>query len=219
MPKIQDRVANFKIMENIQFEHEGMTYLVTSPDTVTLINGKNGDVVIPSSINYEDKNYQVTAIFEGAFIDCKGLTSVVVPESVVGFAQEINGDETSKSLYETFSDLPELESVKLDGPCVMELNDRDFHHCIGLKTVQFPSSLRMIHGEPFYCCFNIEKVIVTSPQPPRVGGNPFLNYPKVMLDGKTFAGGKSVTVHVPANSLDAYKRDAYWSQFNIEAIS
>ena len=41
-----------------------------------------GDIVIPSSINYEAKTYSVTSIGEYAFSACSALASVNIPNSV-----------------------------------------------------------------------------------------------------------------------------------------
>ena len=41
-----------------------------------------GNVVIPSSVNYNSKDYSVTSIDTYAFYCCYGLTSVTIPNSV-----------------------------------------------------------------------------------------------------------------------------------------
>ena len=46
-----------------------------------------GDVVIPSSVNYEGINYIVTSIGDYAFWDCTGLTSVVIGNSVTSIGK------------------------------------------------------------------------------------------------------------------------------------
>lgn len=45
-------------------------------------NEYSGDVVIPESVEYEGKTYNVTSIGYAAFRDCDGLTSVTIPNSV-----------------------------------------------------------------------------------------------------------------------------------------
>lgn len=42
----------------------------------------SGDVVIPSSFNYQGITYNVTSIGRSAFSECRGLTSVTIPDSV-----------------------------------------------------------------------------------------------------------------------------------------
>ena len=42
----------------------------------------SGDIVIPSTVTYNDVTYSVTSIDVRAFQECGGLTSVVIPESV-----------------------------------------------------------------------------------------------------------------------------------------
>ena len=44
--------------------------------------GYSGDIVIPESVNYNGTAYSVTSIGYAAFLDCTGLTSVTIPNSV-----------------------------------------------------------------------------------------------------------------------------------------
>ena len=65
-------------------EMDGIYYnLVKSRAYVTY--GKKeyiGDVVIPSSIKYNSKEYEVTNIGDEAFKDCTELTSISLPNTV-----------------------------------------------------------------------------------------------------------------------------------------
>lgn len=42
----------------------------------------SGNVVIPSSVTYNETNYSVTTIGDSAFEGCTGLTSITIPNSV-----------------------------------------------------------------------------------------------------------------------------------------
>ena len=47
----------------------------------------SGDIIIPSTILYNDTTYNVTSIEKNAFQDCAGLTSVTIPNSVTTIGQ------------------------------------------------------------------------------------------------------------------------------------
>ena len=73
------------------FEMDGIYYDINSDETsVTVTNetgdsyagSYSGDVVIPSSVTHDGKNYSVTTIGDCAFRGCIDLTSVTIPESV-----------------------------------------------------------------------------------------------------------------------------------------
>ena len=43
----------------------------------------SGDIIIPEKVSYNGVEYSVTSIGEEAFLDCTGLTSVEIPNSIV----------------------------------------------------------------------------------------------------------------------------------------
>ena len=55
---------------------------VKQAEVTTNPNGYKGNIVIPSSIVYNDVIYSVTSIGGGAFQYCRDLTSVTIPNSV-----------------------------------------------------------------------------------------------------------------------------------------
>ncbi len=48
----------------------------------TFANDYTGKIEIPSTVNYNNTEYRVTAISNFAFINCTGLTSIIIPEGV-----------------------------------------------------------------------------------------------------------------------------------------
>ena len=51
-------------------------------------NEYTGSVTIPSTVTYSGKTYSVTAIGNGAFRECSGLTSVTIPNSITSIGYE-----------------------------------------------------------------------------------------------------------------------------------
>ena len=59
---------------------DGKTVYVTYK--TTSYNSYSGSVVIPSTVTYSGTTYSVTSIGKYAFYECRGLTSVTIPNSV-----------------------------------------------------------------------------------------------------------------------------------------
>ena len=70
------------------FVLDGINYNITSainPFSVSVTSGisYSGDIVIPSSVNYNDTIYTVNSIGSNAFNGCSSLSSVSVPNTVI----------------------------------------------------------------------------------------------------------------------------------------
>ena len=114
---------------------DGICYILISEDktaAVTFGDEKySGEVVIPSSITVEGKEYTVTFIGAYAFENCSGLTSVTIPNSV-----------TSIDGY-AFKNCSGLTSITIPNSVTVIDNDA-FSGCISLTSITIPNSVTSI---------------------------------------------------------------------------
>ena len=200
---------------------EGCTGLtsVIIPNSVTEIGeftfyGCTGltSVFIPES---------VTKIHGRAFSDCTGLTSVTVPGSVT----EIGG-------Y-AFSDCTGLTSVIIPNS-VNTIGSGAFYGCTGLTgALVIPESVTEIGGDAFSDCSGLESLYLLPKSVKLIDSYAFENnnfsnvyctaVEPLEASKSAFGFGRyqsNATLHVPYESLDAYK-DSYWGSFffrNIEGF-
>ncbi len=79
------------VAKAIEVEVDGIKYdIIIKIKTAKVTNGKmkSGDVVIPSTIEYNGVVCNVTEISDRAFYGCSGLTSITIPESVTSIGKE-----------------------------------------------------------------------------------------------------------------------------------
>ncbi len=75
--------------QGIEFDQAGLYYEVNSVSdkTLTLLGAVsdscNGDFVLPVSVTYNGEEYKISDIVEKAFFGCNGMTSIIIPESVI----------------------------------------------------------------------------------------------------------------------------------------
>lgn len=74
---------------NVYFTSEGLRFALNTNATVAIqpLN-TSGNVVIPSSVTYNKKTYNVTAVAANAFEGCKRLETVTIPISVTAVGEK-----------------------------------------------------------------------------------------------------------------------------------
>ena len=183
---------------------------VTIPNSVTSIGERafsycSGltSVTIPNSVTY---------IGDGAFSGCSGLTSVTIPNSVTYI-----GDQA-------FQSCSGLTSVTIPNS-VTSIGDGAFNVCSGLTSVTIPNSVTYIGNYAFYGCSGLTSVTIGSGVK-QINQQAFAeckelkdvyclaeSVPNAKTDAFKDSYPEYTTLHVPANSLNAYKNTAPWSSF------
>ena len=130
------------------FEVDGIYYNITGSNTVSVtflgdfcseFNEYSGEVTIPATVIYGSTSYSVTAIGDGAFEGCSGLTSVILSNSL-----ERIGDGA-------FYRCSGLTSVTIPNS-VTEIGESAFSGCSGLTEITIPSSIIYIGWYAFSGC-------------------------------------------------------------------
>ena len=155
------------------FEVDGIYYNIVSFDDMTCEvtsddNKYQGDIVIPSFVEYNTRKLSVIKIGESAFKDCTGLTSVTLPESLTTVGRSaFSGCSGLSSITfpeslpgigpEAFKDCTGLTSVTIPETCSIISWDA-FSGCSGLTSVTFPESLTSIGDAAFENCTGLTSV-------------------------------------------------------------
>ena len=114
---------------------DGLYYELNSRNRTATVNCEmfesnsnyvSGEIVIPSMIEYNDTTYSVTAIGPSAFIDCSGLTSIIIPQSV------------SIISFRAFKNCCGLTSITIPNSVTYISNDA-FEGCSGLYAITVES--------------------------------------------------------------------------------
>ena len=95
------------------------------------LNEYSGSVVIPETVNYNGTTYSVTYIGGEAFRNCRGLTSVTIPNSVTSIGNS------------AFRGCSGLTSVTIPNS-VTSIGQEAFYWCSGLTSVTIGNSVTSI---------------------------------------------------------------------------
>ncbi len=123
------------------FTFQGLDYIVLSESDLTCEVGPNadnasGDVVIPSTVSYDGKDYTVTALGTDAFALDLDITSISIPETV--------------TLIRSGALMKMMKVTELVVPnSVTEIESRGVFGNWKLEKLTISSSLRTIHRETF----------------------------------------------------------------------
>ena len=155
------------------FEVDGIYYNVVSLQNLTCkvtYGDKDyvGDITIPSTVEYNTRNFTVVKIGYSAFYYCSDLTSVVFPEGLTSIESEafwICDGLTSVTFpeglttigYGAFYDCDGLTSVTFPEG-LTTIGYEAFWNCDGLTSVVFPGSLTNIEESAFSGCTGLTSV-------------------------------------------------------------
>ena len=204
------------------FEETGLTS-VTIPESVTSIGSYAftgtdiTSVIIPKS---------VTSIGQGAFSHCPNLTSVQIEDGNPVYDSRGNCNAIIETASNTLIEGWEFSSIPNS---ITAFGDGAFVYCYDMKSINIPSSVTRIGSDAFWGCGLTSVSIpesVTS-----IGTYAFYctSLKNMYCYGKTAPKTEGeiffdvnlnrVTLHVPAESIDAYKAKEPWKSFgNIIAI-
>lgn len=138
------------------FENNGITYKITNPNPrevqVGLRSGAidkstSGDIIIPSTVKnpINQTDYAVKSIGIYAFYNCKNLTSIEVPNSVISIGE---------SAFEKCSGITSMTIPN----SVTSIGQHAFYWCSDLSNIDIPNSITSIDNNVFAYCKSLTSV-------------------------------------------------------------
>ena len=120
----------------------------------------SGNIVIPSSVVYNNRELTVTSIGESAFEECKNLESAYIPNSVLYLGNRaFYNCEKLTSIHlpaditvipeEVFSGCKKLTDIAIPDN-VVEIGKDSFHGCSSIKKLRIPSSVKTLGSRCFF---------------------------------------------------------------------
>ena len=176
------------------FEVDGIWYTITSDNTVCLVpmpssgsgtsfiirNVYEGDIVIPESITYDNKEYTVTAVENGTFKESPKLTSVSIPASVIELGEApfsacgkltaitVAADNPAYTIVDgllydkavtTLLACPGMKDGAVTVPStVTTIAKAAFHGCASITSVNMPLSVNEVGSRAFCGCKSLTGV-------------------------------------------------------------
>lgn len=209
-------------------EYQGKEYIVTSiansafksllhlnaiyiPEGVVRI-GSNAFYGCDSLLVINIPN-SVTELGENAFYSCRDVQELILSENLKVIppgcfvATDISRLELPQGLEEiqldAFAHCAFLKEVEIPAT-VNHLGRGVFFNCLELEKAVLPASLERTDEYLFYGCEKLKDIYIHALEPPRalaLHNNP-----------------SQITLHVPAESVEAYKKAPYWQDMNIVAL-
>ena len=123
---------------------------ITSKNTVAYVAPVKTSVKtteVPTSVKIKGKTYKVTAIREGAFKNCKKLTTVTVGSNVTAIGAN------------AFAGCAKLKTVKLNSK-IKTIEENAFSKCTSLTEIVIPDKVTEIADNAFNGCTKLKKVTI-----------------------------------------------------------
>lgn len=169
-----------------------------------------GAVSIPEKVSINGKQYKVTWV--STFLNCENITSVSLPSSIIGIAD--NAFQGCKRL----SSINFPEKLEVIGPncfkycsslqkcdlpeSLLEIYAFAFVGCTSLKSITLPSKIELIDVGAFAMSDNIRTITLRGSDPTPIYDNAF-----------SASVYKNARLIVPENSIDSYRNAKGWDLF------
>ena len=120
---------------------DGIKYTVLTENTVEVsgYDTETADVIIPTNVVNDTKNYTVSAIGDSAFLKNSFLKNITIPSSVTTIGTK------------SFRQCTSLTSIELPNS-IVTIGEEAFMFCEALKTINIPSSVTTIGESAFLYC-------------------------------------------------------------------
>lgn len=128
----------------------GIKYFIITdtPRAEVIANNYSGDIVIPSTIEYNGVVCNVTKIGDKAFQNCRGLTSITLPDSLMSIGEY------------AFENCQSLTTITIPNG-VTYINKFAFQFCNNLTSVTIPPSVTEIEKGAFNECRGLTAVHIS----------------------------------------------------------
>ncbi len=146
-------------------------------------------ITIPNSVTSIGSNKRIADVYFGTFNSCTNLRSITIGNNVTTIGQF------------AFSECSNLTSIKI--PDNVSLIDHGcFYGCSSLNSITIGDGIRNIEYIAFGKCSNLKDVYCNAPNVPFTDKNAFMD-----------SNVEYATLHVPQESVDAYKAASPWKDF------
>lgn len=212
----------------------GITYYMWQTNKGSLIAGISEadsnltSVVIPKTVTYNGKQYEVLKIFGEAFMNCNKLEKIVIPDNVNYIGIRAFAGCSSLSEFEmpyelryleeeAFAYCDKLRRIKLP-PGIKEIGQGVFEGCRRLIYVDLPSDLKEITADMFADCRSLDEITIPH-SCTKIGEYAFagcplriINIPAsvTIIDRAAFSGCRKL-IHVACSNPDpkSYSPNAF----------
>lgn len=171
------------------FEVDGIYYEATYPYTTVAViskdynyNSYSGDIVIPSTVQYNGRTYPVKYINSYAFKNCDNLTSLTIPNSITSIGEYAFDSCTSQISIVLPNSMTEIKngafyrfygltSITIPNS-ITKIGSSAFFNCTGLTSITIPNSVTSIEDATFKDCIGLTSVTIPNTVT-SIGGSAF----------------------------------------------
>lgn len=174
-----------------------------------------GDLTIPSNVTYNSITYVVTSIDQYAFLNCGGINSVTIPNSITYIGNN------------AFKNCSGLTTISIPNS-ITNIGDGAFYGCSNLTSIDIPNSVTRIRDNVFYGCTSLTSVIIPNSVTSisdrafqNCTGLPLITIPNSVTNIGNFAFARCISltsVTIP-NSVTSIERGAFYDCTRLPSIT